>query len=237
MLASPLLVGVLAAGPRGVHLPLAAFWFVGYFAFFATGLWLKSRRRSRYLPPVRAYLAAAAALGVSVVVLQPGLLRWAPLFIVPLGVGLWSSAHRTDRSLLSGLATSLGSALMTLVAYDAGDGGDWARAWWLTAVQAAYFAGTVFYVKSLIRERGNQAFRRLSVGYHAVVAAVGLLALAVGWRTPGVDGDGLAWPVVVVLAVLAVRAAVVPRFGLRPAQIGIGELAATVAVALTSLVA
>ena len=54
MLAAPLLVGTMATGPRWPHLLLTAFWFAGYFAFFATTLWLKSRRRPRYLPPVRA---------------------------------------------------------------------------------------------------------------------------------------------------------------------------------------
>ena len=55
MLAGPLLVGVLASEPRWVHLPLTLLWFVGYFAFFAIGLWLRSRRKARYRPPVRAY--------------------------------------------------------------------------------------------------------------------------------------------------------------------------------------
>ena len=45
---------------------------------------------------------------------------------------------------------------MTLVAYDAGGGTDWARAWLLTAILAAYFVGTVLYVKTMIRERGSR---------------------------------------------------------------------------------
>jgi hypothetical protein len=35
MLVTPLLVGVLAAGPSAVHLPLAPLWFAGYLAFSA----------------------------------------------------------------------------------------------------------------------------------------------------------------------------------------------------------
>ena len=52
MLATPLLVGILASRPTWAHLPLTAFWFLGYFAFFAAGLWLKAApaRRARYLP-------------------------------------------------------------------------------------------------------------------------------------------------------------------------------------------
>lgn len=222
MLASPLLVGALAAGPSWIHLPLAGFWFVGYFAFFATSLWLKSRRRPRYLPPVWAYAAAAAALGALVVVLEPWLARWAPLFLLPLGVGLWAAAHRRERELLSGLTTVIGSALMTVVAYDAGYGPDLRRAWLLALVQFLYFGGTVFYVKSAIRERGNPTFLSLSVGFHAVAAIV-------------------LWPVspwlCALFAALLVRAWLLPRRGLSPKALGIGEIVATVVVAIVALLA
>ena len=108
-------------GLAWVDLPLTAFWFVGYFAFFATSLWLKAGRRARWFPPVRAYGVAARAAR------RP----WShcsgrtcsggrPHSWLPLGVGLWAAAHRRDRDLLAGLATVAGSALMTVVAFDAG---------------------------------------------------------------------------------------------------------------------
>ncbi len=220
MLATPLLVGILATAPRWVHLPLAAFWFAGYVAFFSTGLWLRSRRKPRYRPPVLASTAVAAALGVVVLALDGSLLRWAPLFLAPLGVGLVASARRDDRSLWSGLSTSTGSSLMTLVAYDAGGGTDWGRAWLLAGVLAAYFAGTVLYVKTMIRERGNARYRWLSVGFHAAAT------VAMAW---------VSWPVLVVFALLTVRAGVVPLRPLSPRAVGIGELVATVVVAVTAL--
>ncbi len=220
MLATPLLVGVLASHPRWVQLPLAAFWVVGYFAFFATGLWLKSGRAARYLPPVRAYAVAAALLGALTLALRPGLLRWAPLFLLPLGAGLVASARRDERSLLSGVATSAGSCLMTLVAYDAGGGTDWARAWVLSAVLAAYFIGTVLYVKTMIRERGVPAYHWLSaLGHGAFVCAMIPVS---------------PW-LVLLFAVLAIRAAVIPAFTLTPKAVGLGEVASTVVVAVTAL--
>lgn len=220
MLATPLLVGVLAAEPSPVHLPLALFWFVGYFAFFAAGLWLRSRRRPRYRTPLVVYSGVAVLLGLVVLVLDPGLVRWVPLFVVPLGVGLYASVRREDRSLWSGLATSVGSSLMTLVAYDAGGGTDWTRAWLLTGVLAAYFAGTVFYVKTMIRERGSRRYRWWSVGFHAAATA------AMAW---------VSWPLVAVFAALTLRAALVPTRQLSPKVVGIGEVVATVVVAVTAL--
>ena len=222
MLATPLLVGVLASEPRWVHVPLAAFWLVGYFAFFATGLWLKSRRKARYLPPVRAYGLASLLLGALVLLLDPSLALWAPLFVPPLAIGLAASATRHERALVSGLATTVGSCLMTVVAYDAGGGTDWRTAWLLAAVLAAYFAGTVLYVKTLIRERGSEPHYWLSVGFHGVAT---LALIPVGGA------------LVAVFALLTVRAAVAPAFGITPKQAGIGEIVATLAVAVTALAA
>lgn len=220
MLASPLAVGVLAGGPAWVHLPLTAFWFVGYFAFFATTLWLKARRRPRYWPPVRAYTIAALLLGLVTLAMQPRLVVWAPLFALPLGVGMWAAAARRERELLSGLATVVGSGLMTVVAYAAGPGADLSLAWLLALVQFLYFGGTVFYVKSAIRERGNRRFLRLSVAAHAAASVV-VLAFS-------------PWLALVFL-VLTVRAALVPPLGASPKQLGIGEIVSTVVVAAVSL--
>lgn len=220
MLASPFLVGVAASSPRWVHLPLLALWFVGYFAFFAAGLWLKSGRRPRYLPPVRAYGLAAVPLGAVVLLLRPDLALWAPLFAPLLLAGLWFAARRQDRSLPSGLATTLAAGLMTMVAFDAGDGTDWARAWTLTAVLVAYFVGTLFYVKTMIRERDSVTYYRLSVGYHVVAAAV--LALVSWWLT-------------LLFGLLALRAAVLPPRRLTPKQVGIGEIVANTAVVVVAL--
>ena len=229
MLASPLAVGALAGGLAWIHLPLAAFWFSGYFAFFATTLWLKARRMPRHFPPVRLYILLASALGIIVLLAQPQLVKWVPFFALPLGVGLYAASHKKERALLSGVATIAGSALMTVVAYDAGATGTYLdRAWLLAAAQFLYFAGTVFYVKTIIRERDNTSFYWISIGYHAL--AVLLIGLLFGFT-------GSALPLVLVFVIVLLRAAVVPKFKVTPKQIGIGEIFSTIAVALTSLFA
>ncbi len=220
MLASPLLLGALAAGLRWVHLLLGTFWFAGYFAFHATSLWLKSGRKARFVRPVQVYAGSATVLGLLTVVLATGLLRWAPFFLLPLGVGLWAAAHRRERDLLAGVTTVVGSALMTVVAYDAGGGTDLRRAAWLALGQFLYFAGTVFYVKSMIRERDDPRYLAGSIAFHAA-SAVGLAVVSV--------------PLAAIFAALTLRAWWVPRLGWTPKQVGIAEIVATTAVALVSL--
>ena len=221
MITLPPLAGIVIGGPSWRHLPLLAAWWVAYFVFHSGSLWLKSRRRQRYRPPVLVYSAGAALAGLVTLAVDWHLIRWAPLFIVPLGVGLVASAIRDERSLWSGISTTVGSSLMTLVAFDAGGGTDFPRAWLLAGILAVYFAGTVLYVKTLIRERGSQTYYWLSVGMHAL-ATLALIPLAPA-LTP-------------VFAALTARAAIVPAFPVTPKQAGIGEIFSTIAVALTALV-
>ena len=110
---------------------------------------------------------------------------------------------------------------MTPVAFDAGGGDDWARAWTLTAVLAAYYVGTLFYVKTMIRERESRPHYELSVGYHLAVTVV------MAW---------VSWWLVALFAVLTARAAVLPGRGLSPKRVGIGEIVANTAVVVLALV-
>ncbi len=231
MLVLPPVVGAIASGIVWTQLLLLAVWIVGYLGFFAAGLWLKSRRRPRYWPPVRAYAIATVALGVVLLAVHPTLAWWAPVFAPLLAASLWFSAHRADRSLANDAVTVLAASLMTVVAWGLGDaggtpgGGPLARlpgataphAWLLAAVLLAYFAGTVLYVKTMIRERGNRRMWWVSVGYHAAVV---------------VPTVWVGLPLGAFFALLAIRAAIVPRRWptLSPRAVGLGEVVASVAL-------
>jgi len=222
MLISPFVVGVIAGGPRWIHLPLGIFWITGYFAFFATSLWLKAKRRAKWFPPVRFYTLLTLPFGLIVLVVEPRVIQWTPAFLAPLGIGLWAASQRRDRDLLAGISTVVGAATMTLVAFDLGNQGLTERAWHLALVQLLYFVGTIFYVKSSIRERDNKAFLGTSVGYHAVATVI------IWMLSP--------WVGLVFLGLL-LRAAFVPPLHPSPKSLGIMEIVATLLVALVSLAA
>ena len=223
MLVLPVAVGALRAGPRWDHLHLLVAWLVAYLAFFAAGTWLRSRRRARYRPALVTYAGAAAVVGAPLLLRHPELVRWAVVYAPLLATSLWFSHRRADRHLVNDLVTVTAACVMTVVAYGlrAPDDGVWlpgageGTAWVLATVLLAYLAGTALYVKTMIRERGNPVMYRVSVAYHALVAAI-LLGLL---------------PVVgVVFVVIAARAALVPHRwpSARPPAIGIGEVVASV---------
>lgn len=232
MLVSPLIAGIVASGPAWVHLPLTVTWIVGYFAFFATSLWLKAARKERYVTPMRTYLVATALAGLITVMLIPRLVLWCPVFAALSAVALVEASRRRDRSVLSGLSTIIAAALMTFVVMDAAGGlatrDDVGRAAFLTLAQVGYLVGVLLYVRTMIRERDNPAFLRISAGWH-----VGIVVIAAAWAVwhPWV------WLLVGVYALLLARAAFVPGRPLKPKQVGLAELPLHALVLAAALVA
>lgn len=232
MLALPVFVGVWLAGPDWSHLPLAAFWLVGYLAYHATGRWLRARRRQRDLPPVVVYTSAAVPLGLLTLAAAPHLVRWLPVFLPLLAASIWLTLRGAERSLANDAVTVVAACLMTPVAFDAGDGNEWAASWVAFGVLTAYFLGTVLYVKTMIRERGRAGYLRASVAYHLAGVLVAGVLVATGWQS--------GWLVAVWL-VLAARAGLGPAMNrrrdrpLRPVVVGVGEIVASVLVTVVLL--
>ncbi len=201
-------------------------WMIGYFAFNAASLWLKSRRRARYLPPARTYVLITAALGIGVLVAQFSLVWWLPIFAPLLAVGLWCAWRRDERSLPSGAVTVAAACLMLLVVYTNSPAD---VRWPSYAVAAAlacfgYFFGTVLYVKTMIRERGEIAYVAASIGWHVACVVVAL-------RFPRES-----WLLAAFFAVMLARAVTMPLVGpmrgrtISAKHLGIGEAAASLAL-------
>jgi hypothetical protein len=137
-------------------------------------------------------------------------------------VNAWYAWRRQERALLNDIASVAQSCLMVFVtATVAGVGPDAVLVAFLAVL--GYFTGTVFYVKTMIRERGSLAYRRASVAYHAVALAVMTWAAASGWA--GTSGGVL---LIVVFAWLLVRAWLLPSRPLSPKQVGVIEIVNTV---------
>lgn len=232
MLALPILLGMAATALSGWQIVLAVAAVAGYLLAATAQAWLRARRRPSFVPSLAVYGLVFAAAGLLLVAAFPALLL-AGLVVVPVGALVIGGARPgTPRDLVN----SVGQTVIALVLVPAAAlvSGAWetdavVRA---TLVAAGYLVGTIFVVRSVIRERGNRGFAALSVGFHAGCAALAAMTLA--------------WPYAAYFAALTGRAIALPlverrragtRRPLRPVHVGIVEIvASTVLVVLAFVV-
>lgn len=216
MLVVPYLAGLLVAGWTWVAAPLGIAWLAGYLLSYYVFQAIKTGRPGRWRAQLGVYSAVVVPLLGLVVWARPAVLWYAPAFAALWAVNAWYARRRQERALLNDLSSVVQSCLLVFVVATVADAplADAAGAF---GVCLAYFTGTAFYVKTMIRERNNISYRRWSIGYHALalgVVAVGALVLA-GWL-------GLVW--VAVFGWFLVRAWLLPGRGLAPKQVGFIEI-------------
>ncbi len=208
MLLVPYLAGLVVAGFVWVDLPLLGAWLAGYLLSYYVFQAAKSRKVRRYRSQLLLYAVVAVPLAAVVVGFRPRVLVLAPAYAVLFAISAWYAYRRRERALGNDVVLVLQSCLLVfVVALIAGASpGTVAGAF---AVCLLYFLGTVFHVKAMIRERDNPAFRRWSVGYHALALAVA------AWLGP--------W-VAALFGWLLVRAWVLPRRPMTPLRLGVVEI-------------
>lgn len=223
MLAVPFLAGaLLAPRPGWAHAPLFVAWLLGYIAVFHAQQWLRLHARGlrsarRHERPAVAFGAAFAVTGVWPAVAHPWLVVAALLAVPFVAVNTYYAWRGRERALANGLAAVVPACGMLMVAARLGGLGP-AESWAPALACLLYFAGTVPYVKTMIRERNSRGYRVGSVAYHAV--ALGAAAVLSPW---------LAIPFTAYLA----RAAALPGRGLPVPVVGATELACAVALLAT----
>ncbi len=217
----PLLVGSILGGFSWAQLLLAISWTLAFLFFNVFGLYVKARRKGRYVPALVTYGILAAAGAVALIIWRPSLLWWGILLSVLFAWAWWEIQARNERSLGARVSTILASCLMVPIANFLGSNPvDQQSVWTATIILALYFCGTVPYVKTLIRERGNEAWLPGSLIYHALLIIVAIVAAVQGLVT---------WFLVVVSIILFVRALFYPYWSemrgrvLNPALVGMTE--------------
>ncbi|MET9888059.1 YwiC-like family protein [Streptomyces sp. NPDC006430] len=209
MLLVPYLGGLITAGFSWVQLPLLIAWTAGYMLSYFTLLAVKTHRLGKVREQVTVYGGVTLAAGLTVVIARPHVLLLAPGFAVALAVNGYFASARHDRALVNGLVSVFAAMLiLPVVAVTAG-----AAPWSVSEtflVTLLYFTGSLLFVRTTIRERGNRTMLAVSVGFHvaALVVATALSPLYA-----------------IAFAAFLVRAALLPRRPLTPKQIGLVEMA------------
>ena len=218
MLITPVLVGALLADVRVVHFVLLIAWLGAYCANFFVMLSFKTHRWHRYRAQLAAYGAVAGIGGVLVLLDRPSLLLLSMVAVPVFLINLYFVRTRNERAWLNDVSGILLAGVVGFAAFRLGYSGSDAtvvrEAGQAIAIVCAYFVGTVFYVKTIIRERGSARWLQMSIAFHVVFAATLLLLQS--------------WFVAAVALLALVRAALVPSRGWTPKQVGLLEVLFTV---------
>ncbi|GHD00082.1 membrane protein [Streptomyces finlayi] len=216
MLTVPFAVGAFLGGPVWLHLPLFVGWLLAYATAFHLQQYVRLRRVSRnpraagrHVRPLAVFGAACAVLGLVLVVLRPWLLVAVAAALPFFAANTWYAWRNRERALVNGLLAVAPACAVLLVAVRVG-GGTLAQGVVPTVLCFLYFAGTVLYVKTMVRERRNRRYLYGSVAYHAgaLVCAAVLMPVSAA-----------------LFACFLVRAAVLPGRGMRVRTVGMVELA------------
>ena len=226
MLALPFAAGLVLGRLSWVQVPLALAWFSGYCAIYFLMLGVKTSRWARIRPQLVTYLVPAAVSGLLVAIARPQLL-WALVLVLPgLGISFAATRRHADRSLLNDFVLVLVAAAMlpitVFVGLPQGEALATPQVLTATGLVFAYLGGTILYVKTMIRERGNRRYLTASVLWH--LAGLAVAAVFAPLATP-------------VFAWYTLRAWWLPRLRLRPGRIGVIEIGGSLALFVALILA
>ncbi len=187
MLFVPFFIGMSQGGASWWHLPLIAGWIAVYLATYPLLLMFKGKKVAFYRGWFLKYAGVAAVILLPVVYMHPNLFLLAGFMLPFFLVNIYFSRRNQERSFFNDAAAISSMSVGAIASYYIGSGllFTWEAllGWGLSVL---FFLGSTFFVKSLIRERKNPAYRWKSWGYHLGIILAALLfepliALAYGF--------------------------------------------------------
>lgn len=153
------------------QIPLLIGWLTGWLFSHHVLLAVKTRRLARVRRQIAVYGTICAAMLLPVVAVRPGLLWFAPIFLALLAVNVFMVRGGQERATVNGIVSVTMASLMSLIA-PATAQIDWTVGIPVATVAWVYLAGSVFYIKSMIREHGSRQHWIASGVYHAVALVI-----------------------------------------------------------------
>lgn len=222
MVSVPFIFGMMAGHPQWMHLPLFLAWLFLYMASYPFLQAFKKRANRQHLIKWGIVYSSLALICVAFPLYRnPELLYFAIPLVGLLLVNIWHVKRKSEREIVNDLCAILIFSLGGAAAYLIG-GGYWDRMMLLVVLfNFLYFTGTVFFVKSVFRKRGNPSWSLAARFYH-------VLLLIVPWIV------GLPWLTLAYL-LATLRAFRYAGKQMRPMKVGIIEIVSSVFFLIVSM--
>ncbi|PAE25148.1 YwiC-like family protein [Bacillus sp. 7894-2] len=176
MLILPFWLGAAASDIIWSHIPFFLGWILLYLATYPGLLLFKRKRMALYSKWTAIYLVPAILLLLVPLLERPSIIIFG-LLLVPFFIinALYSSKNR-DRALGNDFSAICAFSIAGLASSYLPHGEISPMAWTVFTASILFFAGSTFYVKSMIREKKNGSFKWVSWIFHTVVPILWLLA-------------------------------------------------------------
>ena len=215
MVSVPFAIGMLTGKPQWMHVFLFLAWLFLYLASYPFLQSMKRRSdRGRLVKWGTIYGAIAVLSLIPPLLNRPQLLLFGPILLGLLAVNIWNVKRKTERALFNDLCAILIFSLGGAAAYLLGGGGWDPTMILIVAFNLLYFMGSVFFVKSVFRERKNKRWITYAYFYHAAL-------LIVPWML------GNPWMAVAYIF-SALRTFIYAGQAIRPMKVGIIEITGSV---------
>lgn len=173
MLILPFLLGGIVGGWTLAHIPFAIAWLFVYMGTFFLFQFIKQRKKSQQmLRTVITYLTIAIVAAIPVF-LSDWRLVWFVLAMMPFGlVNAYFAKIKDERNVWNDVSAVTSFCIGGMASYYLGARAFDATMLWVFALPYLYFLGSIFFVKTMIREKKSRFYRNVSWGYHVVLVTL-----------------------------------------------------------------
>lgn len=176
MLIVPFWLGVVASGFVWKHIPFFIGWFLLYLSTYPMLLLFKGKKRSYYIKWTLIYVVPALLFLFVPLWHRPSLIFFGLAMVPFFLVNAYYSWKKNDRAFMNDLSAVIVFAIACLASsYLTAAEISW-EAIIMFVASILFFIGCTFFVKTMVREKKNIVYKRMSWGYHIVVPVIWLLA-------------------------------------------------------------
>lgn len=111
----PAISGIVIVGATPTTIWLLIAWILCYCVQFTASRWLRSRLARRYATPVLIYTVLLAIIGLPFIIVNPGILRWAPIYVFLAFASFVAAWLRQERSLWGNAVAIIAACLMATI--------------------------------------------------------------------------------------------------------------------------
>lgn len=169
MVIIPFWLGVAASGFTWAHIPFFMGWLLLYLATYPMLMLFKRKKIQYYRKWTLIYFVPAILLLIIPFLYRPDIILFGLIMIPFFAVNAYFSAKKQDRALGNDLSAIAVFSIAGLASAFLPQGEINEMAILICITSFLFFTGCTFYVKTMVREKKNLTYKRVSWGYHILI--------------------------------------------------------------------